>query len=364
MGKELYPNSKLIIAAAGSGKTETLVQMAITEKRKMLITTYVDENVEEIKARFYQRKGCIPDNITIMPWFTFMLTHGVKPYQDECYTKDIKGICLTGGASAKGISKDKAQYYISNDGSIYADKIACFLLLLDKKLKGSVVNSIKELFPVIYIDETQDMSGYDQEMILALIKSDIEVTCVCDPRQSVFATSNGLKNKKYKRGIIDYFIDKLPTVKRDDTILNKNYRCIDIICRLSDRLYPQLSPIASENKDVSSRMGCYFVRKKDVVMYLDEIETIQLRHSVRTQVNTMYPVFNFGGVKGKSYDHVLIYPTAEMVKWLMNGIDNLTSETRAKLYVAITRARFSVGFVVDYPDDLEHDLISKYNYSI
>ena len=41
--------SKLIIAAAGSGKTETLVNMALHEQRPVLITTYTDNNVEEIK---------------------------------------------------------------------------------------------------------------------------------------------------------------------------------------------------------------------------------------------------------------------------------------------------------------------------
>lgn len=47
--------SKLIIAAAGSGKTETLVNMALHEQRPVLITTYTDNNVEEIKSRFYQK---------------------------------------------------------------------------------------------------------------------------------------------------------------------------------------------------------------------------------------------------------------------------------------------------------------------
>lgn len=363
MGKMQYPNSQLIIAAAGSGKTETLVNMAIKEKRRMVITTYTDENVEEIKSRLYMRNGCIPGNVTIMPWYTFLLTHGVKPYQDACYTKDIKGVCLTGGASTTRIAQNNIRYFFASDGRIYADKIACFLLLLNKHLEGVVINSLRELFPVIYIDETQDMAGHDQEMIMALIKNGIEVTCVCDPRQSVFTTSRGVKNKKYKcDGIIDYFVDKLPTVKRDDTLLNTNYRCVDVICKLSDRLYPSLVPVVSANKKSASRIGCYFVRKRDVVRFLEEAATIQLRHSVRIPICTNHPVFNFGGVKGKSYDHVLIYPTAEMTNWLMTGIDNLKPETKAKLYVAITRARFSVGFVIDYPDELEHDLILKYNY--
>ena len=122
--------SKLIIAAAGSGKTETLVNMALHEQRPVLITTYTDNNVEEIKSRFYQKNGCIPQNITILPWYTFMLSHGVKPYQDLKHKDDIRGVCLTGGISTKYISKDSNEYYFSSDGSIYADKIAQFLIWL------------------------------------------------------------------------------------------------------------------------------------------------------------------------------------------------------------------------------------------
>ena len=103
--------SKLIIAAAGSGKTEKIVNLALNEHRNVLITTYTDNNVEEIKSRFYQKVGVIPKNITILPWYTFMLTHGVKPYQDLKFKDDINGLCITGGASAKFINKEEKAYY-------------------------------------------------------------------------------------------------------------------------------------------------------------------------------------------------------------------------------------------------------------
>jgi DNA helicase-2/ATP-dependent DNA helicase PcrA len=39
-----------------------------------------------------------------------------------------------------------------------------------------------------------------------------------------------------------------------------------------------------------------------------------------------------------------------MVTWLSNAETMLKDETRAKLYVAITRARYSVAFVVNEKD--------------
>lgn len=45
----------------------------------------------------------------------------------------------------------------------------------------------------------------------------------------------------------------------------------------------------------------------------------------------------------------MIYPTEDMRVWLRNRRTKLADETKAKLYVAVTRARYSAAFVV--PDD-------------
>jgi DNA helicase-2/ATP-dependent DNA helicase PcrA len=57
---------------------------------------------------------------------------------------------------------------------------------------------------------------------------------------------------------------------------------------------------------------------------------------------------NFGRSKGSTHDHVLIFPTKTMLPYVKSGNDEkLADGTRSKLYVAITRARFSVAIVVD-----------------
>ena len=353
--------SKLIIAAAGSGKTERLVNMALNEPRPVLITTYTDNNVEEIKSRFYQKVGRIPQNITILPWYTFMLTHGVKPYQDIKFKDDIKGICITGGASAKYINKGENAYYFTSEGAIYADKIAQLLLDLNESVQGHVIANIRELFPIIFIDEVQDLSGYDQELIKALINGDIDVTCVGDPRQGVFITSKGNKNKKFVRSqMIEFFRSKLPQLEIDNNSLNINYRCSADICGLSNLIFPDLSHVTSGNNDQAIRVGCYFVRKDDIEEYQKDCGAMQLRYSVRSKVNEKYPTNNFGLVKGKSFDHVLIYPTEKMLSFILNGTEIESPEVKAKLYVAITRARYSVGIVYDYPENFVHRLIKPY----
>ena len=56
---------------------------------------------------------------------------------------------------------------------------------------------------------------------------------------------------------------------------------------------------------------------------------------------------NFGASKGLEFPHVLIYPTNPIKQWLLNNQADLAEASRADFYVALTRAFFSVGIVVD-----------------
>src|SRR4030042_263854 len=95
-------NNKLIIAAAGSGKTSYLINEALKIKKdKLLITTYTQANEEEIRKKFFILNKCIPENINIQTWFSFLIKHGVKPYQCYLYDKEVKGLYLRNDQSAK-----------------------------------------------------------------------------------------------------------------------------------------------------------------------------------------------------------------------------------------------------------------------
>jgi DNA helicase-2/ATP-dependent DNA helicase PcrA len=92
--------NELIIAAAGSGKTTYLVKEALKIKDKnILITTYTDANEEEIKKTFIFENGVIPNNVTIQTWYSFMIQHGVKPYQGGIFEHRIDGLNLVNGQS-------------------------------------------------------------------------------------------------------------------------------------------------------------------------------------------------------------------------------------------------------------------------
>ncbi|MCD4830350.1 MAG: hypothetical protein K8R02_00920 [Anaerohalosphaeraceae bacterium] len=64
-------------------------------------------------------------------------------------------------------------------------------------------------------------------------------------------------------------------------------------------------------------------------------------------MNVDKPVMNFGESKGLTFDRVLVYPTEDMKKWIADNNHNLSEGARAKFYVGLTRAKYSVGIVMD-----------------
>ena len=77
----------------------------------------------------------------------------------------------------------------------------------------------------------------------------------------------------------------------------------------------------------------------------------------------MYEIFcgktkNFAISKGLTFDRVLIKPTEKIMNFLKYG--SIPEKAKEKLYIAITRARYSVGFIVTNNVDLD----SFYNKKI
>lgn len=346
--------NKLIIAAAGSGKTTFLVNKAIGKKDgHILITTYTRANEEEIRSRFYRINKCIPDNVTIHPWFSFLLQHGARPYQG-CKTKEkINGLILYNGQSAKGVAEvNTEKHYFTETHKIYSDKLSKFVFNCNKENNGEVINRLSRIYTDIFIDEVQDLSGYDLELLKLLFDSSINVLLVGDPRQGTYSTSNSAKNKQYKKSKIIYFFeDTSLQIEKDNNLLTTNYRSCPAICDLSNNLFPALPKTHSGNNQVVDHSGVFLVKRKDIGEYLKRYEPIQLRDSSRNSaIRDDYSVINFGKSKGLEFERVLIYPTQPFIDWLEDNNSDLAPTSRSKFYVAITRAKYSVGIVYDYDD--------------
>jgi len=365
--------NRLIIAAAGSGKTTYLVRSALQESDNILITTYTIANEQEIRKKFIELNGCIPHNVTIKTWFAFLLQHGVKPFQGVLLDEKITGMILVNQKSGlKYMSirgpvyygeEELYKFYFTNEMKMYSDKISKFVCRCEEETRGAVIKRISRIFSKIYIDEVQDMAGYDLELIKALLKAECDLIMVGDPRQVTYHTHNEAKNKKYADGNIEEYIKnecKNIDYIIDKETLNDSYRSNKNICSFSSKLYPEYGETGTKQFNVTGHDGVFLIRYNDLDEYLAKYKPMQLREKRTVKVVDKYPVINMGESKGLTFDRVLIYPTRTMRDWMNNHSYILKPKTRLQFYVAITRAKFSVGIVYDYNEMTKIDGVEKY----
>lgn len=368
-------NNRLFVAAAGAGKTTFLVRQALQSGKKLLVTTYTDNGVLCIKEKIYEECGIIPSNITVQTWYSFLLEHGILPYQSYITDKRIRGIYFHNGeadgdthhkqrytsAEINGIPNEK--HYLTEQGYIYPDVMSKFICVVDARSNGAIIQRLSLIFDEIYIDEAQDMAGYDLDFIRILLSSDIRVYLACDPRQQTYKTNQSRKNGQYTgSSFLDFFkknCNKL--IKLDSLTLCDSHRNCQKICDFANLIFPNYPEVKSKAmQQDTGHDGIFFVSEYDIDYYLNEYSPIQLRYNKKVQVNPDFQAANFGSSKGRTYDRVLVYPTKDIIDFFRTGdISRLSKTTQAKLYVAVTRARYSVAFVVSA--FLHHD---KFNIQL
>ena len=321
--------SSLIIAAAGAGKTTFLVKKALEISENVLITTYTDANEQSIRDKFYEINGCIPSNVTIMPWFSLLIKHGIRPYQSYLINNRVSGVLLVNKADKNLLrlkDTNEKKYVTASNGCVF--------------------RRIRKIFSYVFIDEIQDFAGYDLEVIKKLYEVDCNMTLVGDPRQTTYRTHYEAKYKKYAGGkIVDFVQDNIPGMNIDSTTLSTSYRNNQIICNLANQMYPDMKPCDSAMNEKTGHDGIFWINEKNIDSYIEEYNPIQLRYDRRTKVNEKFRVTTFGLSKGLTFDRVLIYPTQPMLNWLSGKSKDMKNESLSKFYVAVTRARYSVGFV-------------------
>lgn len=363
--------NRIIVAAAGSGKTTFLVEEACRIRdEKVLITTYTESNEAEIRQRFFDLAGSVPANVTIMTWFSFLISHGVMPFQGCMFDFPVRGMILVQEASGirfktkAGIpvpwpEAEVGRHFFDPAGRIFSDKLAKLVIRCNETSGGNVFDRISRVFPHVMVDEVQDLAGYDLDVLDALARSPTHLLLVGDPRQVTYLTHNERRLKQYAEGgIVAFLRDKLPkkvAIEIDETSLGHSHRNSAIICEVSSRLFPDMA--ASRPCECG---GCrsgpaadtiLIVRLRDYVHYMAEVQPMQLRDRVNSAgVDARWPVMNFGESKGRGFNDVVIVPTKPMQQWISKPETKLPPRSRAKLYVALTRARRSVAFAMDWGD--------------
>lgn len=350
----------LIVAAAGSGKTTYLVKRALEIRdQKVLITTFTEANEREICKKMIEIHGSIPQNITVQTWFSFLIEHGVRPYQSFLFNGKVTGLEQVNQKSGFHFSskygpvywgeKDVQKHYFNSVGQIYSDKLSKFVFRVNDLSGGLVMDRLSRIYPNIFIDEVQDLAGYDLALIKLFMQSNSNLTMVGDPRQVTYHTHEEAKFGKYSEGKIEQFIQtecKKIQIDIDHKSLCTSHRNKQGICEFANQLYPEMEPCGYDEQDPTGHDGVFLVYEEDIDEYLKEFSPIQLRDKITVDVKDSYAAMNFGNAKGLTFDRVLIYPTKPMLEWIKDHSKSLKPESRSKFYVAITRARHSVGIVI------------------
>jgi DNA helicase II / ATP-dependent DNA helicase PcrA len=342
------PEHLAVIAAAGSRKTEFVVNEALAhDDKRVLITTYTLNNLQCIEERIYDKVGRVPTHITIASWYGFLLNQWCRPYQRAVLGVPgfIRGLDFESSRPRFIRQVQTHQYYCNRAGDIYADWAADFAVKADDATGGDVVHRLEEVYDEIYVDEVQDLVGYDLDVLDALLRSSTRVVMVGDPRQHTYATNQNMRNRKYRgAGLWDWFAERKDMCELETYTIS--YRSNQAICDFADALFPHLPRTSSANAEITAPTGILMLKTADLANHIAAHSPAVLRHSVRS--NTLgFPAMNFGASKGCSFDHVVIFPTRPIERYLETKDPSvLADEARSKLYVAITRARHSVAFVL------------------
>ena len=362
MSQNLSNKNKVIIASAGSGKTTYIVEEALKLKgKRVLVTTYTNENLDQIKVYFIEKNGCMPANITVQSWFSFLLQEGVRPYQNHKSNRSrVQSIYFFKNTNneqqlikrLRYIKESEDDHYLTKNSYLYEDKVSQFAYKCNEQSKGLIIKRLEKIYDHILIDEAQDLEGWDYDLIGNLIDSSISIVLVGDPRQKILKTHRHVKNKAFET-VFDW-LNKKKGGNYTPQEKTESLRCNQHICDFADKLFPDLPKTISKNTDTTNHDGIFYILSKDVGNYISTHNPVILRYNKKMDI-LGFNAINIGVSKGRTFNRVLIFPTRPMLEYLETE-DISKAGDKSKLYVAITRAKYSVAFVVDDKNIIKKNL--------
>jgi len=359
----------LIVASAGAGKTQRIISEAkfqAASGKNILVVTYTENNQKELlhrysgDAKFFTVKGL----------FSFLLEDIVRPYQRCFFSTRISTINFNSGGDPHKVNgrtipgrKEALPdgmlnpvYYLTKcEKKAHTTYLAKLATKIMKKREKEVLARLEDIYSHIYIDEVQDLVGWDYEVLKILSKSKLmKITCVGDFRQTIYDTSSASKGPKSTKQKLEKFVSMNFDVKN----LAVSRRSVKGICDFSDTIhsnegYKKTLSLTVNLPYHNYHTGVFCVRESYVNEYIREFSPVILRHGVNSgkRYNEMdVKKINFGKSKGLSFDRTLIIPTQAYLRFI-SGEKNIfsadkTEASKNKLYVASTRAKYSTAFVV------------------
>lgn len=366
------PNT-LCIAGAGSGKTHKIITESIAEIErggKVLVVTYTTSNQNELRRRFREIHGNHSSKFVVKGLFSFYLEDMIRPYQRTLFQRRINEIFFNdrnphlqpksnypfpGRQEQLGNKRYNPRHFLTDcETKAHTGFLAKLAARIAKSTSNAAAVRLGEIYSQVYFDEVQDLVGWDYEVLKILSKSmKSPISCVGDFRQTVYETSFGHKQPKTAQEKIAAFRD----MGFDLQSLPLNRRCIQSICNIADTVhngaYEQTrSGVADVPDEFADHVGAFIVKHSDVAAYIAAYDPVVLRWQVNSGKKILpdgVRCYTFGSSKGLGFDRIMILPAESQEHFLLDDNPVFLPEAETaqnKMYVAITRARYSIGFIV------------------
>jgi DNA helicase II / ATP-dependent DNA helicase PcrA len=344
--------SRLTLAVAGSRKTQGIVEhcAALPHDRRAVVVTYTQANQAELRSRLAAYAGDHP-GIEVMGWFTFLLRDFARPFIPFKFRGErIRGFNFDGVPNR--MAQGRARFLDSN-GAVYGCELGRLAHELVSASRGALLRRLECVYDEILIDEVQDLSSHDWEIIDVLLDSSLEVWMVGDIRQSVLATNpRSRKNKRYAYAeAINWFREREARGVLKVTENATTWRCRPEIAAFSDTIFDStwsFPMTQSVNARVTGHDGIFLVRYEHVHEYVKRYRPQCLRDSANSGSAFDLDYTNFRLAKGATFERVLIVPTSGIAKFVQCGAC-LEPVAASKFYVAVTRAAQSVAIAIKEP---------------
>ena len=206
------------------------------------------------------------------------------------------------------------------------------------------MDRIDKFFDCIYVDECQDFESDDFDWLLSLSNLNAEVFLLGDFYQKTFSTS---KRGNKGKGIHSSFENWIKVISDagfeiDLSSLSKSYRCPKIVC---DFIVDNLAIDILSQREEKIPAEIILINSKDKIesiMTNDNVMKLFYQKSYDYDCKSQ----NWGDSKGSEYDNVCVVLNPTTYKlFAANHLNELSSQTKSKFYVACTRTRGNLYFV-------------------
>lgn len=323
-------DKRLVLAVAGSGKTTEIINK-VNYDDKTLIVTYTEANYNNIKNKIIKKFNEIPSGIRIYTYFSFLYKFCFAPFKKDLYVKGIE----YNPVKTRFVSSQRLNYYMNiYNRKMYHSRLA---KLCNEKLINDIRDRLDKYFDNIYIDEIQDFSGHDFNLLLSIIKCNCNIFLVGDYYQHTYDTSRDGNVNTNLYNNYDNYVNKfklaLPEIIVDNTSFLKSKRCSKEVCNfIKENLGINIESHFNHSSKVQEIINEQEINE---IINNDSIVKLFLQNSKKYDIKS---VDNWGNSKGETYNNVCVILNEKSYNlYTKNELIKLAPTTKNKFYVACSR---------------------------